>query len=1101
MNRKFNIKLGLLLGGGLILSAGALHSIHELQTRRHADAWLAQARQGGTPERGAQALNYYYVYLTLQPDDSDVLLEYALLQDSHAKSPKDRRQAIGLFERGLAKQPERHDVREKLVKSALGLGDFSNARRHLQILLQTFPDSPSYQGMLGQCLEAEGEHEQAAAYYEQAIDHDPQAIDTYRRLAGLLRRRLEDPARARDILDRMIAANGASGRAYLVRARHRQAEGDWPGAEQDLEQASTLDPADPEALLLLAKSAPATGRRERLRPRLEEALASHPRHAGLRRALAALEWQAGRGELAEACLRQGLQLTPHEPDLLQFQCELLLQRGALAEARLLARKLRSIGCAPAVVGYWDARLQMAEGRWAEAARTLEAARSTLGGSEWGFRVQLALGQCYREQGDLDRHLTALQQAVAASTGATLARLALADALLEADRNVEALAELRGLNQLPQPRPEAKLSLARALLARNLQLPPGRRDWQELETVLAEVEPQHDPIRVLLVQGEVLAAQERWQEAQTLLEGARDRHPEAAAVWTALAALLERRGQTRSALRVLDDALRRLDRPIDLQLARLRILSRLGGRVGAEASAIERSLDQRPAAEQSRIRLALAEACCHSREFTVAQRLAAAAAAGQPTDLRSRLLLLELALQTGRHADYERVLAEVRHIEGNEGTHWRAAETARLLRLAQAGDRAGLPAARAHLAEIGKRRPGWARLYSLRGELDDCERKSDQAIESYQRALELGERRPEVCGRLARLLHARRRPAEANQVIQLMEERGALHGPDVMLAAEVALAGGAHQRAAAFARQAAASAGADFQAQLWLARLLHAAGQPQDAEKALRAAAARWKTVPEVWSALVRHLVHVGERAQAEALIRELKPEASGQQANLIQAGCYEALGQADRARELFAVVLKEQPDDPETQARVAGYFLRTNQPAAALPLLRLLRQAKPTLPEPLASWVRRELAVALASGSEEQFREALALVDPQRAEGGDAEERQARIRILARRPEHRAEAIRLQEAAAQQNPISSEDKYLLARLYRAAGEQRKAREQLAELVNVPALDPLHLADYIANLLDDKETKEAQFWFAKLERLEPDAARTQALKSALSRLQE
>jgi tetratricopeptide (TPR) repeat protein len=329
----------------------------------------------------------------------------------------------------------------------------------------------------------------------------------------------------------------------------------------------------------------------------------------------------------------------------------------------------------------------------------------------------------------------------------------------------------------------------------------------------------------------------------------------------------------------------------------------------------------------------------------------------------------------------------------------------------------------------------------------------------------------------------------------------LHGSDVMFAAEVALASGSHQRAAALARRAASSAGADFRAHLWLARLLHAAGQPDDAEKTLRAAAAQWETVPEVWSALVHHLVRVGERAQAEALVRQMMTQVPGRQANLIQAACYEALGHADRARESFAVLLKEQPDDPEVQARAAGYFLRTNQPAAALPLLRLLRQAKPALPEPLASWVRRELAVVLAKGSEGEFREALALVELKRAGGNDAEDRQTRIRILAQRPEHRAEAMQLLEAAAKENPISSEDEYLLAQLYRAAGEHRQAREHLAALVNVPVPDSVHLADYIASLLDDKESTEAQRWFAKLERLEPEAPRTQALKIALARLQE
>ena len=91
--------------------------------------------------------------------------------------------------------------------------------------------------------------------------------------------------------------------------------------------------------------------------------------------------------------------------------------------------------------------------------------------------------------------------------------------------------------------ETNLAIARLLIRRNLSLPAGRRNWEEVESLLDEVgRKAPDEPRVALMRAEVLAGSDRIDEARALLEKARDAHPDRAELWLALIALAERRGK-------------------------------------------------------------------------------------------------------------------------------------------------------------------------------------------------------------------------------------------------------------------------------------------------------------------------------------------------------------------------------------------------------------------------------------------------------------------------------------------------------------------------------------------------------------------------------
>src|SRR5207244_3807054 len=146
---------------------------------------------------------------------------------------------------------------------------------------------------------------------------------------------------------------------------------------------------------------------------------------------------------------------------------------------------------------------------------------------------------------------------------------------------------------------------------------------------------------------------------------RDQQPRAVELWTALISLAERQGDAEQALRLLDEAERRLGPGVELNAARARHWSR---RRGAEArktiAGLERELDKYAGADQDRLLRELGDAYYLMGDAAGAERLWSRLAAQRPDQLSIRLLLFDLALQTGNEAVLQRILGEVRGIEGD-----------------------------------------------------------------------------------------------------------------------------------------------------------------------------------------------------------------------------------------------------------------------------------------------------------------------------------------------------------------------------------------------------------------------------------------------------
>ena len=1096
LNLRFLAVLGL---AGLTLGTGAF-GLHRLQVRRAAGALLREARRAETQGRLDRAETLMGRYLALKPDDPEALAWLGLILDTRAQTPAARSRAYTVLERALRGGPSRSDVRRRLAAAALDLERPADARTHLNVLLRMSPGDANLENMMGLCFEAEGDAERAAEWYELARRHDPRRLDAARHLAAVLRDRLHAPERADRVIDAMIEANPKSYRARLDRAAYRT-RNQLAGAGDDLKQARALAPDEPEVLLATARSARVPAEVEAARDGLSRGLARRPGDVAMIQALAELDLTAGDTGAAIDALRRGVAAAPDVNELRWALASLLAQRGATVELAEQTARLREGRYTSEALAFLEAALSFNQGDWRAARAKLRAVEPTL--EPWPAlrgRANDLLGQCLaRLEGD-DLALPVFRRAVNLDPESTHARLALA-ALLASRGKTDQAAELyRGLIAKT---PEARLPLARILLVRNLDRPEAERSWAEVDRLVEEATAATGSSHAepALLRAEALVARSKPDAARRVLEALRDRDPKQVEPWLALSALAAREATPDAALAVLDAARRAAGDAFPLRLERIRLLARRDGAKAADALACEATeAEALPAADRLTVLRALGAEFLRNGDATRAARLWTEVAAARPDDADLRLALLDLAVQADDAAALGRLVDELKHRDGEKGTRGRYAEARLLIWKGNKGERAALDAGRALLAA---ERPDWPLVPLARAEAEERAGRPERALAHYLRAIELGERRPSLLERAARLLFASRRHDEAEQLLRKLPASTPLTEERLRLTTGLAVRHHDDARARTLARQAVAARPGDYRELLWLAQVLWATGQRDEAREPLRKAAEIAPNVPETWVSLVRYLVRTGRTAEAEAALARAESTNPKQAKGL--AECHEALGHAARAESLYQAARKAAPNDVSVRRALALFLIRAGRfPDAEARLREILGAPGATVEE--TDWARRALAMILTLESDpSRVREALALLGGEGQGGGlqppedassDDLRAWARVLVALKGGRPTREAIRVLERLAEHEPLTDGDRLLLAQLHEANRDWPKARALWHGLASSQPTNPVPLARLAAGLIRNGQAEEARPVVARLEAVAPRAFGTVALKARL-----
>jgi tetratricopeptide (TPR) repeat protein len=1132
MKRTLNIKLFLILMGTGIAVSAALFLVHHLQAGRIANALLWQAQRAEQEERLDQAAKYLDRFLEFRPQDTEqrARLGCLLAGDKLALSPRARDRAVLVLEQVITRQPDRHDLRRLVVRLAMDLRPprLELAREHLDALRQALPADGEVARLLGAYYEMVKDDAQAMDWYRKAVRYAPTQIDSYVRLAGLLRGQLKQAAQADKVMDDLVTANGQAFQAYLERGRYRLQNGVLVGAFQDVERARQLAPDAADVLLASAEMAQARKNVAQARTFLERGVQLHPRDSRFYHTRAQLEVTDEKPEQAIACLQDSVKVVSGQAqaDLLWTLGNLLIDTDHWQEAEEKAIvPLSKAGQSPATVSYLQARILVGKKEWAEAGRLLERTRLTLESAatpnkELLDRVDLFLAMCYEQQAEPTRQLDACRRVVARDPASVPGRLGVAAALRALGRFDEAIAQLQPIAQQPQVGAVRWLELAHLRIERSLVR--GTGDWTDVEDALQRAEKaQPGMVEVTLLRAQVLAAQNKLAAAAELLAKAWKEQPKKIELATALAGVFEAQREPEKALALLDELQKQQGDSAVLRLARARYwVNRHTHDAAAEVAKLGQDVEKfKDEKDQALLLQGLGEAAHYLGDLKTAERLwtRLAETPHYKKDPRIRLVLLDLARQTDDDACMRQILEAIQAIEGGQGPMTKYATALRLIWLAKPRATPGtdegrtvldeaavqrLDEARALLDQVAAQRSTWPAVLLAKAEIDVLRGNPEQAIDNYRKALELGEPSPRVVRPLVQLLYQCQRYGEADQEIRRLQKQ-ALPADLNRIAAEVSLLklNRDPRRAMQQALEAVSAGSTDYRDYLWLGQVL-AASDPhsQEAEKQLRWAVQLADTVPETWVALVQFLVNAGRKAEAQTAIAQAQSRVTPDKAPLALAQCHEAIGRLDLAEKHYQLALAARPDDALVLRSAAGFSMRAGRPQDAEPHLRKLVERKVKASDWDVSWARRGLAMVLTSSSDyRRFREALPLVGLTLDSAGrvvdgkppaiaePVEEQRARARVLATRKSRllRKKAIGLLEDLDRRHPLTADDRFLLVQLYEAEGAWSKASDQLEALMRRQGPKPLYFVHYAQGLLRQHDVDRAERVIGDLERLEKE----------------
>lgn len=1103
MRRKFNLKFFGILLAVVILPAIGVHFLHAFQVKRQASALYEQAGREENQGNPTQAAAYLDRYLRHTPDDIPTKIRYAdLLLEQKPPSRVAWEKAFIVLDQIVARQPDNEELRRRLVKLAMGLGRgyYPTAITHLQYIVKNKPGDSEALLQLGQCQEGRDQFPAAIESYSRAIRNDPKRVDAYVRLAVLVRSQLKENARAVQLMNEMVNANKDSWMAWIARAEYLRSAGKVEDAAQDAARALSLAPDEAVVLLESARIYAAQEKVDEARKLLQHGVEKHPDNVALHQSLTGLTVRKqGRPEALQT-LEKGLENKPKDPTLLLSKAELLIDENRLEEARFILGKLREARVAEPIVRYLEARVKLSEGHWQEATQSFERVRAQLNNfPAIAWQADMLLGLCYLQSGDLDRMVAAYRRAITAKEDDPAPRLQLASALVQLGKLEEAQEECDQLTRRANCPDRAYALRARVALARTLRLASDKRDWAPVNAALDDaMKHQPDSMEVAIMRADALLGQDKTDQARQLLEQARDKYPDRSAPWSALVLLAERTKGPDQSLALMDQAQKKLGDSADLRFLRIRYWSKRRGQDAEKALAeLARGLGRFSQSDQVRLQAALAEAYLALGDTVQAEKLWSALAEKQPENLRIRLFLFDLALLAGKEDRMEQLKKEIHALEGEAGVYWRACEVSQLLARARKGDKSGLPEVHARLAELAPRRARWSRVALLEADLNELEGDQDRALENYLKAIDLGEAQPTLVTRVVQMLLSRKRYADADNLTRKLQERSDLAAVMGRLAAETALATGDKERALDLARQTLSPQGKDYRELLWYCRFLMALDRRAETEKQLERAIEVGAQAPEAWLTFIEFLARTDQKDRADAMLQEAQKKVPADQVALTLARGYEVLDQTVLADQQFRAAVAARPDDPATLRIAAHFYARRGQFAMAETHLRKLLTLKGEGASENAAWARRQLAIGLAAqGGYERFQEAISLIDQNLRTSATIEDRRTKARILAIRPSYHKEAIALLESTRPQAAFTQEELMLLAQLYRTQRDWAKEKQQVQAALAMDAKNPNYVAFYVGELLTHGDKDEAQVWQTTLDKLQPRAFATTALKARL-----
>ena len=673
--RYFNWKLAIVLVISLVVLGVSAFGLRQWRRTNRAEQGLILGNQAYDEQRWEEAAEHLGSYVALEQGDVSVLLKYADAQLKIKPAKRNRiQQAIGAYRTVLRTDRNNSEAAMQLTEIYLGTGNPGEAELIAKRQLETNPD-PELRRMLALALAGQRKFKEAAVELKNILQEHPEQILAYETLAQLIEQRPADFSELpSQWYNQAVEKNPSSALAYIIRAGFYQRTEDAARALSDLEQAEKQDLSDPTVRLRLAKQLINLNVLDRAEVQLLAVQETSPTDMDLWTAWAGLALKSQSQEKMMTIAENGLKELSSQPwDFLPLATELFIRSGKLEDANDCITKMKEKDISPASVEFLQGLIASNQGHLFDAVKHWQ--QSMVSGNKSVY-VRLALASTLSRLGNTQSAVQQLRTLISESPGFFDAYLALAKILAQtgnwaetadlAERAVELSPENQEAVLLYQ---QARMQLLLTTSAEGGTVGAGMLN--DLQQQLSVLEKNAESVgEVKLLQFRLALQQGKLAEAESLAGQLKETNLPKVKIAMAEAEVLAAQDKIDQAILKINEAIAELPESVELVRYLAILLYQKGDQKECEAS-VKNALERigEPIAQRE-LGLLLAQFYTRWEQKDNAYALLDTLARKLPEDipLKRRLLLSERVINNSQQA--QQIVNDIKSIEGQDGWQWR-----------------------------------------------------------------------------------------------------------------------------------------------------------------------------------------------------------------------------------------------------------------------------------------------------------------------------------------------------------------------------------------------------------------------------------------------
>jgi len=510
-SRKINVRLIVFIVLTVLVLSVTAYGFRNFNRNRRADLSRKSGMRLYEERLWEQAATNLGKYITIIPDDSEVLIKYARAQ--LARRPRKGQfinQAINAYRQVLRVDQSHLDAAKELIGIYLDVTKEPLEAQQVAKNYLAVSCDMTIQRLHAVAMAKQRNFHQAGEELKEIIDENPDQIHACETLARLIEERPKDFDETPEyFMDLAVMQNPDQAIAYIVRAEYHRRAGDTASALDDLNAAAECNLTDFDTRLRYAVNLINLRRSEMASQQLDILQRIDPQNLQLWNTWAVLAISSGSKEKMHDVAKTGLDsLAPDVFDFLPVAAQLYIKSDSPESAKSIIEQMNSSNANPAIVAYLYGLGATRQAKWHDAIKNLQNAIKLGYNSR---EANLLYADAMTRIGDLQSAVLHLRKMIASNPNEFAARTMLAELLMSTGNYSQAQQQFRKALELDPQNEHVRLMEIQARIDM-LSLNRANQDpteWLELFNelkVMATQMPELSSMALTTANAAILAGQ-------------------------------------------------------------------------------------------------------------------------------------------------------------------------------------------------------------------------------------------------------------------------------------------------------------------------------------------------------------------------------------------------------------------------------------------------------------------------------------------------------------------------------------------------------------------------------------------------------------------